>query len=403
MSYREPVTRLLGALAVAAVVGCGDAPPAPDGAGLDATPAEDVGDSVDAPPIEDARGPDAARPARVTRVYTAQDDGQIVVHSVSELDGTLAELGRTAVPGSPSFLAFDASGTRGAAVLEGSDEVVALRFAAGSGLVTEVGPRRSARGDGPTHVSLDRTGAHALVATYGGGTVSSFRFAVDGSLEEALDTEAPGARAHMIATAPSNRWALVPCLGDDRIAVLAFDPTAGTLTPASAASTADGAGPRHFAITLDGGFVYVNDELSSSVGAYAFDEASGTLTHLQTVTTLPPGFAGPNSTAEIALAPGEQFLYVSNRGHDSVACFHVQPDHTLEPHGHLVLDARRPRSFAVSEVGGAEVGGWLLVGAQDDDLVVAVRIARDGSMTPGARSPLTGAPIFVGVNEVPLE
>jgi 6-phosphogluconolactonase len=295
-------------------------------------------------------------------------------------------------------MAFDPSGRRAVVVLEGSDEVVALALAPGTGIPTEVGARRDARGDGPTHVSLDRTSAHALVATYGGGTVSSFPLGADGALGDALDTEAPGARAHMIATDPSNRWAIVPCLGDDRVAVLAFDPSRGALAPATASDAPDGAGPRHFAITLDGGFVYVNDELSSTVGAYTFDRATGTLTRFQTISTLPPGFSEPNTTAEIALAPGEQFLYVSNRGHDSVACFHVRPDHTLEAHGHWLLEARRPRSFAVEPV-----GGWLLVGAQDDDVVVAARIAGDGAITPGARTTLSGSPIFVGVTEVPLE
>lgn len=331
-----------------------------------------------------------------TRVYTAQDDGQIVVHTLSEVDGSLTELGRTAVPGGSSFLAIDGAGARGAAVLEGGGEVVALAYAPGSGLVREVGARRSSEGGGPTHVSVDRSGQWAFVANYGGGTVASFRFAADGSLDAASDTEAPGARAHMIATSPANRWALVPCLGDDRVAVLAFDASSGTLAPSSVHASADGAGPRHFAITRDGTFVYVNGELDSTVEVLAFSESTGVLTHVQTITTLPPGFSGTNSTAEILLGPDERYLFVSNRGHDSIAVFRVQPDHTLEAHGHAALEARRPRSFAIDPS-----GTWLLAGAQDDDVVVSFRIGADGSLTRTGASPTTGSPTFVGIFAIP--
>ena len=336
--------------------------------------------------------------ARETRVYTAQDDQQIVVHSLSDTDGSLVELGRTRVTGGSSFLAIDAAGSRGAAVLEGGDEIVGLRFAPGSGVVTEAGMRRSSRGGGPTHVSLDVTGRWALLANYGGGTIASYALDDAGALSASADDESPGARAHQIVTTPSNSWALVPCLGADHVAVLAFDAARGTLMPSSTRSADPGAGPRHLAITADGRFVYVNNELDSTLDVLSFDDATGALAHLQTVSTLPAGFSGANSTAEIALGPGERFVYVSNRGHDSIAIFAIGADHRVEARGHARLEARRPRSFAIDPA-----GRWLLAGAQDDDVVVSFRIEADGSLTRTVTSATTGSPTFVGAFAIPRE
>ncbi len=373
---------------------CDTSPGALDATESDA-PASDVGDeAADAP--RDAAPLDAA-PAvpTVARVYTAESDGQIVVHSL-ESDGHLTEIGRTAVRGGASFMAIDGSGRRGAAVLEGASEVVALAYAAGTGLVTEVGARRGSGSAGPTHVSLDGSGGWAFVANYGGGSVASFRVGADGSLGDAVGRQSPGANAHMIAATPSNRWVLVPCLGDDRVVVLGFDESSGALMRGTTYDAADGAGPRHFAITRDGTHVYVNNERNSTVDVLRFDEASGALTHLATASTLPSGFSMANTTAEILLGADERTLYVSNRGHDSIAIFHVGDDHLLMARGHAMLMARRPRSMALDPS-----GTWLLAAAQGDDVVVSFRVASDGSLTRTSTSPTSSSPTFVGIFSIP--
>jgi 6-phosphogluconolactonase len=320
----------LGAIAIC----CASEEPSPDAASLDAPTPSDVAPDDSSAPVDDTNepspSPDAASASRVTRVYVGQDDAQLVVFALDDATGALTELSRTAIAGSTSFVALDGSGTRGAAVLEGDAEVVGLAITPGTGAAREVGSRRSSRGAGPTHVSIDGTGTRALVANYGGGTVSSFSLGADGALSEALDDEAPGANAHQILTTPSNRWALVPCLGSDRVAVLAFDATTGSLSGASAHDTAEGAGPRHLVVTADGAHVYLANELDSSLEALSFDEASGTLESLGVVSTLPAGFASRNSVAEIALGAGERFVYVSNRGHDSIAIFAIGADHRVE-------------------------------------------------------------------------
>lgn len=384
----------LGAIAIC----CASEEPSPDAASLDAPTPSDVAPDDSSAPVDDTNepspSPDAASASRVTRVYVGQDDAQLVVFALDDATGALTELSRTAIAGSTSFVALDGSGTRGAAVLEGDAEVVGLAITPGTGAAREVGSRRSSRGAGPTHVSIDGTGTRALVANYGGGTVSSFSLGADGALSEALDDEAPGANAHQILTTPSNRWALVPCLGSDRVAVLAFDATTGSLSGASAHDTAEGAGPRHLVVTADGAHVYLANELDSSLEALSFDEASGTLESLGVVSTLPAGFASRNSVAEIALG-GRRALRLRVQ---SRARLHRDLRDRCRPsrRGHALLEARRPRSFAIDPA-----GRHLLVGAQDDDLIVRFRVEDDGSLTRLGTTPTSGSPTFVGAFAIP--
>jgi 6-phosphogluconolactonase len=214
-------------------------------------------------------------------------------------------------------------------------------------------------------------------------------------LGDSSDTAAPGMRAHQILTTPSNDWVLVPCLGANHVATLAFDEEAGTFEDGSELDTAAGAGPRHVAISADGATVYLTNELNSTVQVLALDESTGVLTARSTVSSLPSGFSGSNSTAEIALHPNGRVLYVSNRGHDSIAIFAIQDDGTLTAMGHALLMARTPRSFAVDPS-----GHFLLAGAQNDDEIVRFRIETDGSLTRLGSTSTTGAPTFVGIFEV---
>ena len=357
------------------------------------------GDSPDLPSVEDAPVTDDASRVegdRVTRVYVGQDDAQLVVFALDDDAGMLTELSRTPIAGSTSFVTMDPSGTRGAAVLEDASEVVGLAFAPGTGAVREVGSRRSSRGAGPTHVSIDRTGGYALVADYGGGTVGSYALGADGSLGDSVDGEAPGADAHQILTTPSNRWALVPCLGADHVAVLSFDAATGALATASIHATHEGAGPRHLVVTRGGDHVYLANERDSSVEVLAFDDASGAVRTLEVESTLPSEFDGRNTVAEIALGNSEGFVYVSNRGHDSIAVFAIEDDHRVVLRGHALLGARRPRSFAIDPA-----GRFLLAASQDDDVIVRFRIEDDGSLTRLGTTPTSGSPTFVGAFAIP--
>ncbi len=333
-------------------------------------------------------------PAPRYRVLTAQGDDAIVTFELSDA-GELTEVGRTDIDGGPSFIDVARDGREGAVVLEGSGEIVMLSLAAGSGVVSERGARRGSEGGGPTHVSIDRSGRWAMLANYGGGSIAVYPFERDVGLGAVSDTASPGMRAHQILASRSNDWVLVPCLGANHVATLAFDDVAGTLEASSELDTARGAGPRHVVISADGTRVYLTNELDSTVQVLGFDEATGVLTARSTVSSLPSGFSGSNTTAEIALHPSGRFLYVSNRGHDSIATFAIGDDGALTPMGHALLMARTPRSFAVDPS-----GRFLLAGAQRDGLIVRFAIAADGSLTRLGTTSTSGAPTFVGIFEI---
>src|SRR5262249_37996626 len=149
--------------------------------------------------------------------------------------------------------------------------------------------------------------------------------------------ESPGVNPHLIRTDPSNQYAFVPTKGSDAVAQFHFDPATGALDandPPSVA-TAPGAGPRHLDFHPSAPIVYVIDENDDTVSTYSLS-GSGTLTHVQTLSTLPSGFDGSNNTcADVHVSKDGKFLYGSNRGHDSIAIFSIdQNDGTLTLVGH---------------------------------------------------------------------
>ena len=209
--------------------------------------------------------------------------------------------------------------------------------------------QQTSGGQGPCYVALDATGRAALVANYSGGSVESLPVGEDGRLGEPATfiqhtgkgpdprrQEAP--HAHCFDPAPGNRFALACDLGLDKVMVYRLDPATAKLTPNDppSASVPAGAGPRHVAFHPTGRFVYVINEMGSSVTHFNYDGDKGVLHPLQTVSTLPAGLKVANNTcAEVLVHPSGKFLYGSNRGHDSIAIFRID-EQTGAP------DPRRP-------------------------------------------------------------
>jgi 6-phosphogluconolactonase len=199
----------------------------------------------------------------------------------------------------------------------------------------------SSGGEAPCHLMVDHTGKNLLVANYTGGSVEVLPIGSDGHLHPAsafVQHKGSGANpqrqehahAHGIAISPDNRFALVADLGLDRIYVYRFDAEHGTITPNDPPwlATAAGAGPRHLAFHPNGKFVYAINELNSTVALMSYDAEHGRLESLQTISTLPADAKlpkGGNSCAELEIHPSGRFLYGSNRGHDSIAIFSIDP------------------------------------------------------------------------------
>ena len=221
----------------------------------------------------------------------------------------------------------------------------------------------ASEGGAPCHLVVDKGGKNVLVANYGGGTVAVLPIGPDGLLKKASavrthEGKGPNAQrqdkphAHGIYLDAAERFALSPDLGADRVFVSRFDAAKGGLEAHGEGVLDPGAGPRHLAFHPSGRFVYVINELTSTVSAFGYDAAKGQLTPLQTVSALPDGFKGTSYTAEVEASPDGRFLYGSNRGHDSLAIFAIeQGSGRLTPAGHVPIGGPWPRHFKIDASG----------------------------------------------------
>src|SRR5581483_6068332 len=189
-----------------------------------------------------------------------------------------------------------------------------------------------------------------------------------------------GPHAHSINLDAGNRFAAVADLGLDKIFVYRFDQAKGTLTPnePESASVAPSAGPRHFAFHPNGRNAYAVNELHSTISAFRYDAKHGTLKDLQTISALPQGFTGPSYGAEVQVHPSGKFLYASNRGHDSIAIFAIDPETgALSLVGHQASQIKTPRGFGIDPT-----GAYLLVANQGSHNLVVFRIdPKTGALT----------------------
>jgi 6-phosphogluconolactonase len=360
-----------------------------------------IGTDTVVPGVDVPVAPDAMPPSGPTVVYVGMENGTIGVYEMNTATAALTARGSVAAGSNPSFVAVAADARHLYAVDETSSGTVgAFAIDPATGALTFLN-RIGSGGDGPTHLSLDRAGRYVLVANYNAGSVATLTVETDGRLGRMVDLERPGNNAHSIGTDPDNRFALAPCLGSNLVAQFAFDPTTGALTPNAPPSVAaaGGAGPRHFAFHTSGRYAYVINETNDTVTAYTYDATRGTLAPIHTVSTLPAGVSGDTNTcAEIVVAPSGQFVYGSNRGHDSIAIFSVDTaTGRLTPVGHQPTGGRTPRNFTVDAT-----GTYLFSANQASNNVVAFRIdpAR-GTLSQLGTTTVPGRPAWVGVVRLP--
>jgi 6-phosphogluconolactonase len=325
--------------------------------------------------------------------YTNKTVSQgIYAYRFDERTGKFSALGVGAESVDPSFVVVAPNGKFLYAVNEvgnfggaKSGAVSAYAIERGTGKLTLLNQVASGGAD-PCAVTFDQTGNYLLVANYTGGNVAVFAVGADGKLgaRTAFEQHAghgvdparqEGPHAHWMVTSPDNRFALSADLGLDEVVVDKFDAGNGTLTPNEPpfAKVEPGAGPRHLVFSGNGKFVYVTNEMGSTVTVFAYDAAAGTLEARQTISTLPRDWSGQNTTAEIAVHPSGKFLYVSNRGHDSIAVFGISSKSgELTTIGNFPTRGKEPRNFAIDPT-----GHYLLVANENSNDIVVFRI--DGS------------------------
>ena len=235
----------------------------------------------------------------------------------------------------------------------------------------------------PCYVSVAPAGNACLVANYETGNLCVVPIEADGSLGAPAQViqfagsgpnraRQAGSHAHMVLQQPDGRHIYAIDLGSDRIMHYRFDTAHGELIPANPPWMVlpPGTGPRHIAFHPHAPVAYIISELQSTITVCRHDPASGALAALQTLSTLPPGFVGQNLGAEIQVAPSGRFVYASNRGHNSLATFAVDPaTDELTLLGHVPTQGSGPRAFII-----LPAGDMLLVANQETDTVVAMRI-----------------------------
>ena len=349
--------------------------------------------------------------------YTGARSKGIYAWRFDASTGVATPLGLAAQAVNPSFLAVHPSnrylyatsevGSRGG---QPGGGVEAFAIDAASGKLTPLN-QVSSRGAGPAFVAVDRTGSDVLVANYSGGSIAVCPIKEDGRLGEAtafvqhegssinrLRQREP--HAHSINVSPDNRFAIAADLGLDKLLIYRFDAAKGTLAPNDPpfAAVKPGSGPRHFTFHPSGRFAYAINELASTVTAFSYDAARGALSELQTVSTLPGGFLGDSTTAEVQVDAAGRFLYGSNRGHDSIAVFGIDAaTGTLTPVEYVSTRGRTPRNFRIDPT-----GAYLFAANQDSGNVAIFRIdARTGRLTATGKALEVGSPVCVKF--VPVE
>jgi 6-phosphogluconolactonase len=260
-------------------------------------------------------------------------------------------------------------------------------------------------GAAPCHLVVDSTGKNLLVANYNGGNISVFRLGQDGSLEKRSELlqhlgssvsrqRQTAPHAHSINLDLNNRFAAAADLGVDKVFLYPLDTDSGRLNLAAANSVSlpPGSGPRHFAFHRNGALAFVNNEMLSSLTSLRYDPKLGRLSVLDTESTLPGDFLGRNSTAETQVHPNGKFVYVSNRGHDSIAIFRVdQKTGDLAKIANEPTEGRTPRNFGLDPR-----GKFLFAANQGSDTVVLFKVnARSGLLSATGLSPTVPTPVCV--------
>ena len=343
--------------------------------------------------------------------YTDKGSKGIYAYRFDPATGGADSIGLVAETANPSFLAVDPNRKYLYAVNEvdnfqgghaGAVSAYAInRDTAKLTFLQQV----SSFGADPAHLALDTTGRYLLIANYTSGNIVAFPIEKDGRLGSRTafvqhtgssvnkDRQA-GPHAHQIQASNDNQFVLTADLGLDELLVYRFDPKTGSLTPNSPAfaKVSPGSGPRHFSMAPSGKFVYLVNEMSSTVTVFAYQPDSGKLQEKHKISTLPAGFKGENTTAEITLDAKGKFLYVSNRGDDSIATFAVDSaSGELSFVERVATGGKAPRHFTLDPT-----GKWMFVANQDSNDITIFRVDPiSGRLTPTSQKLQVATPVCV--------
>lgn len=329
----------------------------------------------------------------------AQNHGAgIYLVSLDTATGALSNLRLVAKTKSPSWIALSPDGKTLYAGNEVSDfngrssgSVTAFAVNKEDGNLTPINTV-SSEGAGPAYVAVEPSGKYVLVANYAGGSFAVLPVRPDGGLREASDVVHPsgplnlsppvdnppgnfapsdhhGSHPHMVGFDPQGRYIVADDAGLDQILVWKLDQARGKLAAISGTAALPGSAPRHFVFDPTGHYLYQLQEQDSILTVYDFDSASARLRKRQSISALPPGFAGSNTASELLISRDGRYLYSGNRSHDSVAIFSTGPGRNITLLANVPTEGDRPRSLALDPT-----GAYLFSLNQGADSVTSFRV-----------------------------
>ena len=325
--------------------------------------------------------------------YTSPARGKgIVVFRQDRESGALTEVQTFAEVAHPSFLTFDPTGRFLFAVNEHgrNGEVSSFQVEKDTGVLTFLN-RQPTMGGSPCHLCPDPSGKLLFVANYGSGSVVTLRILDDGKLEPVIDLRhhGEGALAHFVGFDPGGQFLLAVDKGKDRVFVYRPDVEKSLLIPVGSIALKAKSGPRHLAFHPKLPVVFVNGELDMSLTVLTWNAESGALAVGDRFETLPAGAKREGaSTAEIAVHPTGKALYISNRGHNSLAVFRLSEAGAPSLSQHLTTP-KNPRHFALDPS-----GKFLYLAGQNDDRIVGFKVdSETGDLSEAGIEAKTGSPV----------
>jgi 6-phosphogluconolactonase len=338
--------------------------------------------------------------------YTDKNKSEGIYRSTLDMEnGRLSEPELAVRAANPSFIEIHPNGKFLYAAAEGKTGLVRAYGIEPATRKLKLLNECSSGGSGPCHISIDREGKVLLAANYGSGSIASIPINADGTLSAPASViQHKGSsinpkrqkepHAHSINPSPDGRFAFAADLGLDKIMIYKLDSATGKLdanTPESAKVKA-GAGPRHLTFHPDGKFAYVISELDETMTVYAYNAKSGALTEIQQISTLPDDFKGVSWCAEVRVHPNGKFLYGSNRGHDSIVIYKIDPEKgTLTLSGFQNAGIKNPRNFNLDPS-----GRFCVVANHDSGSVCTFRVDPEtGALEPAGKPISIGKPVCV--------
>lgn len=308
----------------------------------------------------------------------------------------------------PTFLAIDPQHHRLYTIMEDVDDkghkyglAAAYRIDGADGQLHFLNKQRTVDA-GTCHIALDQEKKWIVVSSYHGGMIGLLPLESDGRIGAVSDVQQhegssikpvqSQARAHSVTFDATNRYAIACDLGADQLIVYRFDRAGGKLIAHSSVKAEPGAGPRHFVFHPTLPVCYVINELNATITAYSFDSEAGVLHPMETVSTVPETYTGDNACADIHISPDSQFLYGSNRGHDSIVVFKIAAtDGRLSFVEHVSSGGEHPRNFALSPD-----GAFVLVANRDtNNVVIFKRDAATGKLHPNGQTLAVAKPVCI--------